>query len=182
MDELDEAHKAVEQAKAALASQAQGGGIPDFWNTHYVLTLSCGLFLFAIFIFTCSTYLLHQGRTAWTLLRLFGVLSIIFLSVFVLIVGYTDKQLLPVMGLFGSIVGYLLGKTTAADKGERPTEPPPETSPDDQGSYNGNGNDAADKKPNGSQGNASGQSVAGGVKQDAPATLAGVSPQSQGRE
>jgi hypothetical protein len=122
-DELQKAADAVKEAQQAL-TESSGAGAEALWSEHFVFSLSIGLFLFAIIIFACATYLLHKGTKAWTLLRLFGVLSIIFLTVFVLIVGYSDRQLLPVIGLFGSIVGYLLGKTTAGDQAQPDTEPP----------------------------------------------------------
>lgn len=123
-DELQKAADEVRKAQEALAGGASPSGAEALWTEHFVISLSIGLFAFAVIIFGCATYLLHAGKRAWTLLRLFGVLSIIFLSVFVLIVGYNDRQLLPVIGLFGSIVGYLLGKTTAGDQGTPDTEPP----------------------------------------------------------
>jgi hypothetical protein len=43
-------------------------------------------------------------------LRVFGILTIVALSALLLVVGYSNEQLTPIIGLFGAIAGYLLGK------------------------------------------------------------------------
>jgi len=101
--------------EASVAAWEASGGNSNLWSTSFVLWLSAGLLLFSCILFTCITVLLIKGKQSWTLIRIFGILSVIILSVFVLIVGYDDKQLLPIIGLFGSIVGYLLGKTADSD-------------------------------------------------------------------
>jgi hypothetical protein len=123
-EELQKAGQAVKEAQEALNKDSGAAGGDVLWNEHFVLSLSVGLFVFAVIVIGCATYLLYKGKRAWTLLRVFGVLSIIFLTVFVLVVGYSDKQLLPVIGLFGSLVGYLLGKTAIGDQAPPDSQPP----------------------------------------------------------
>ena len=41
-----------------------------------------------------------------------GVLAILAFSALLLVVGYSNEQLTPIIGLFGAIAGYLLGKET----------------------------------------------------------------------
>ena len=49
------------------------------------------------------------------LFKIFIIPLIIFASIFLIIVGYDDLQIAPVMGLFGSIVGYLFGKSDSIE-------------------------------------------------------------------
>ncbi|MEP7311820.1 MAG: hypothetical protein ABI859_04515 [Pseudomonadota bacterium] len=50
-------------------------------------------------------------------LRVFGVVIIVSLSALLLIVGFSNDQLTPIVGLFGAIAGYLLGKDTKVGTG-----------------------------------------------------------------
>jgi hypothetical protein len=52
-------------------------------------------------------------------LRVLGILTIIILSVVVVIIGYSQAQLTPIIGLFGAIAGYLLGKENNSSKGSK---------------------------------------------------------------
>ena len=54
-----------------------------------------------------------QDATRMTMITL-----IITLAVGTLVMGYDERQIAPVLGLFGSIVGYLLGR------GDRPADRP----------------------------------------------------------
>jgi hypothetical protein len=57
-----------------------------------------------------------------------GVLVLIItLSVSSLIFGFDDKQIAPIVGLFGTIIGFLLGKVDSkSDPASIPKEIPPE--------------------------------------------------------
>ena len=67
------------------------------------------------------------------ILKLFGILSIIGMSSILLVTGYDKDQLTPVVGLFGAISGYLLGKESengpqqAPKIGSASPEPPAKT-------------------------------------------------------
>jgi hypothetical protein len=49
------------------------------------------------------------------ILRAFGILSIVALSALLMVVGYSNEQLTPIVGLFGAVAGYLLGKEASRD-------------------------------------------------------------------
>jgi hypothetical protein len=48
---------------------------------------------------------------------------IITLSVGTLVMGYDEKQIAPVLGLFGSIAGYLLGRGERSEERRSEQEP-----------------------------------------------------------
>ncbi|MCI0557732.1 MAG: hypothetical protein MN733_04500, partial [Nitrososphaera sp.] len=58
----------------------------------------------------------RQGSPPQQVLKIFGILSIIGVSALLLIVGYGNEQLTPIVGLFGAIAGYLLGKDSNSAK------------------------------------------------------------------
>ena len=67
------------------------------------------------------------------ILKLFGILSIIGMSSILLVTGYNKDQLTPIVGLFGAISGYLLGKESESGTQQPPKmdsaspEPPAKT-------------------------------------------------------
>jgi len=74
----------------------------------------------------CAVLLWRSRATGYHVLRIFGVLSIIGFSAFLLAVGYSNEQLTPIVGLFGAVAGYLLGKdTTTPSPSTPPIERPP---------------------------------------------------------
>ncbi len=81
------------------------------WSTSTVLLLSGLVLVFMVVALILSTILLFRKQAESTeVLKVFGVLSIIGLSTLLLITGYGNEQLTPIVGLFGAISGYLLGK------------------------------------------------------------------------
>lgn len=55
--------------------------------------------------------LLMNGQEQWSVVRPLGIISIIVFSVLLILIGYSKDQITGVIGLFGTIAGYLLGKT-----------------------------------------------------------------------
>ena len=83
------------------------------------------LLVFAIIVLWMMSSLIKKDKPAGPILRTFGTLLIIVAAVFLVVVGYGEAQIAPVMGLLGTVAGYLLGKS------ERPVckYKPPETTP-----------------------------------------------------
>ena len=81
------------------------------WSESLVKTLSGSVLLFCIIAMVLATALLWKHSPPPSMiLRIFGVIAILGLSTMLLIVGYSNEQLTPIVGLFGAIAGYLLGK------------------------------------------------------------------------
>lgn len=53
------------------------------------------------------------------ILKVFGVTLIIVGTLFLIAAGFGDKQIASAMGLFGTLAGYLLGKTSSKEKNEK---------------------------------------------------------------
>lgn len=85
----------------------------NLWSPSLVSRLSLGIGCFAVFILICVTVLLKRLNDPIMpeqILRTFGILVIIFAAIFLVIAGYSDTQIAPVIGLLGTIAGYLLGR------------------------------------------------------------------------
>lgn len=106
---LDEAQRAFDSAPntvSALPTQP--------WSRELVVSLALGVLIFTCIVLLMSTVLLWRQRaTPMHVLRLFGIVTIIGVSALLLVVGYSNEQLTPIIGLFGAIAGYLLGKESS---------------------------------------------------------------------
>lgn len=101
----------VKQAKNATVSVAPDKGPrPSLWSPQLVCKLSLGIGFFGVFTIALVAVLLFQRRNAEQILRTFGILVIVIASVFLVIAGYSNDQITPVIGLLGTIAGYLLGR------------------------------------------------------------------------
>ena len=74
------------------------------------MTISASILIFGALIMCLATILLYKGKSADEVLKLFGTIIIIVSAVFLVVAGYTDTQIAPVIGLLGTIAGYLLGR------------------------------------------------------------------------
>jgi hypothetical protein len=78
----------------------------EFW-------LSIVIALFGAFVLVLEYRLLSRTRaTATEILRIYGVTLILVGSLFLITAGFSSNQISPVSGLFGTVAGYLLGKTS----------------------------------------------------------------------
>jgi|GEM_PF-3272262 len=86
------------------------------WTQDLVLILSISILVFTFGALLLGVSLLwrHKAKDA-QILHVMGVITIIGVSAFLLVVGYSNEQLTPIIGLFGAIAGYLLGKESNQD-------------------------------------------------------------------
>src|SRR5271154_1302216 len=81
-----------------------------WWTTQSAMTMSSVVLLFGVAILALAVVLVRKGTPAEDVLKVFGTIVIIVMTVFLVIAGYNDQQIAPAMGLLGTIAGYLLGK------------------------------------------------------------------------
>lgn len=87
-----------------------------WWSATNAMTISASVLIMGAFVIVMLGYLISKGRQPEPLLRAFGTILIIISSIFLVVAGYSDKQIAPVMGLLGTIAGYLLGKSSSPSK------------------------------------------------------------------
>lgn len=108
---LDTAQKALNKGAVTATSQP--------WSQDLVQFLAIGVLGFSCIALIMATALLwRSGASGHQVLKVFGVISILCFSALLLVVGYSNDQLTPIVGLFGAIAGYLLGKDQKPDKGD----------------------------------------------------------------
>ena len=127
LDSQLQAARARVQASESMTVQQQPALTDEtWWSVTNAMTISVTVLIFGMFVLLLAAYLIRIGKSSESVLRIFGTVLIIVISVFLVVAGYTSTQIAPVMGLLGTIVGYLLGKETAAksekDQGKDPTK------------------------------------------------------------
>jgi hypothetical protein len=83
------------------------------------LTVASMILVYGLIVIGLSSWLIMKGKDSEAVLRLVAVISAVIIAAFLLVVGYDDKQMNPVIGLLGTIVGYLLGKEQGVRVGAR---------------------------------------------------------------
>lgn len=81
-----------------------------YWSTKDAMTISTVVLAFGFMVCLLAAYLMSKGRSADSILKSIGTILIIIAALFLIVAGYDDRQIAPVLGLLGTIAGYLLGK------------------------------------------------------------------------
>lgn len=86
-----------------------------WWSPNDAMTISASVLVFGVLVMVLASRALHKGIPAALVMRLFGMLTIVVMAVFLVVAGYDSQQIAPVTGLLGTLAGYLLGKSTTAE-------------------------------------------------------------------
>lgn len=116
-DNLAEALAKLDVTQTAADKAIQVAGARQPWSADLVSHLSLGVLTFSGFTLVIAAILLWRVKASpqYTL-KVVGVVSIIGFSSLLLVAGYSNDQLTPIVGLFGAIAGYLLGKDVNGEK------------------------------------------------------------------
>ena len=106
------------------------------WNAKLVKFLSVDILAFGAAVLAMMTYLVMQNKDSGAVLRLFTVPLVIVASVFLVVAGFTNQQITPVVGLLGTIVGYILGSHSARNEMAAANEAAREKAEDKAGKEN----------------------------------------------
>jgi hypothetical protein len=97
----------------------QAGGQP--WSPELVMYLATAILVITALALVLGTFLMwKKPSNGQEVLRLYGVVIIVGLSALLLVTGFSNSQLTPIVGLFGAIAGYLLGKDSSKDNNDKP--------------------------------------------------------------
>jgi tryptophan-rich sensory protein len=118
---------AVQELMAAQrAFDGSGAGLQPGWNPELVKFLTTSVLAVLMFALLLGAILMWRDRSsASQILRTFGVILIVGFATVLLVIGYSNEQLTPIVGLFGAIGGYLLGKDVSGPRPAGPAGKPP---------------------------------------------------------
>jgi hypothetical protein len=106
---IQEKMQKLESDKVTLTVAEKTPPDNGWWSASDAMTISAIVLIYGCVIMVLATALLFKGRNAEDVLKLFGTMVIVIFAAFLVVAGYTDTQIAPVIGLLGTIAGYLLG-------------------------------------------------------------------------
>ncbi len=106
---------ATQEVSPAPATVAKA----HWWTADNALTISTVVLFFGLCVMFMSARALMRGIPASSVLRLFGMLTIIVMAVFLIVAGYNTEQVAPVVGLLGTLAGYLVGRSASSEITEK---------------------------------------------------------------
>lgn len=102
------------QAKSIAVAPGELRSAPEWWTNQNAMTMSTVVLVFGVVVIVICALLMKDSRpSAEAILRVFGTVLIVVGALFLVVAGYNDTQMAPVMGLLGTLAGYLLGKSPA---------------------------------------------------------------------
>ncbi len=120
LDKISELEAKIAEGKAVVSEPIIESATSVSAATEVALQssfyLSSSLLVFGLVVLLLIGYLINKGKDPEALLRSFGTILIIIAAVFLIVAGYSEKQIAPVIGLLGTVAGYLLGKSQSTDK------------------------------------------------------------------
>lgn len=121
--ELESLDQQIAQARKSLASAGDFGTtkVPDWWSAQNAMTMCIVVLIFGAFLIVVAASLIRHGKSEESVLRILGTILVIVAALFLVVAGYDDKQMAPVMGFLGTIAGYLLGKEPSRGRRKRRT-------------------------------------------------------------
>lgn len=111
--------KKIEQSQNEITTYQAQVGTPaptgkQWWRADEAMTISAAVLVFGLLVLVMMTFTLRRGGIhPDAVLKLFGTTIVVIGALFLIVAGYTDAQMGPVMGLLGTISGYLLGKNSS---------------------------------------------------------------------
>lgn len=96
---------------AQQAPSHSGRSLEELW-------LSLGVLGFGVLLIGFEIAVMFKVGKGWAAasIRIVGITLVIVAGLFLITAGYSESQSAPMIGLLGTIAGYLLGKTESAGK------------------------------------------------------------------
>lgn len=94
------------------------GGASRSWTDVETMITIC-ILAFGLLVLIMQSVLCFKLKINWTpfaLLQFYGLTLVIIGALVLVTAGYSDQQIAAVIGLLGTIAGYLLGKTSGDAK------------------------------------------------------------------
>jgi peptidoglycan/LPS O-acetylase OafA/YrhL len=106
-------------ALLASASESYAQQLPEHGGrTSTEVYLSIGVLVFGILLIGLQVLVMLKMAKGWEThsTRMVGLTLVIVAGLFLITAGYSQDQIAPMVGLLGTIAGYLLGKTSPKDE------------------------------------------------------------------
>src|SRR5262249_14627533 len=115
-----------------MPNPSSGGNLGEFIfkKAPYEFWLTCLIIAFGLMVLGLYIYAIRNisNRRPEDVSRALIVITVITGSLVLITAGYSNEQIAPAFGLFGTVIGYMLGRMSQAAPGA-PTETPPAEPP-----------------------------------------------------
>lgn len=99
---------------SAVPAHAEAGSLSGYLGS-WEFILSCEVLLFGIIVLLILFVLFRKREaTPDDILKTLAVVLVIIGSLFTMTAGFSSAQIAPIIGLFGTIVGYIIGRRSDA--------------------------------------------------------------------
>ena len=113
-----------------LPTPGSGGNLLEFIfkKSPYEFWLTCLIIVFGLTVLALYIYAIRniQDRRPEDVSRALIVITVITGSLVLITAGYSNDQIAPAFGLFGTVIGYMLGRMSQTAPGGTAANPPPE--------------------------------------------------------
>lgn len=115
-DQIAAKQQAISEAKAVILSRSTRDHNGGWWSTNNAMTMSASVLLFGALIMLVLLYHIKTCDITDHESRIFIIVLVVVSAMFLVVSGYSDSQIAPVIGLLGTITGYVLrGSTNTAE-------------------------------------------------------------------
>ena len=101
---IEEPAKIAPKAAAAIRESGSFFSLGEFQLTVII-------FVFGLIALGAFLVMVRGGKATPYVMRLYVIIILVFGTLLVVSSSYTTSQIAPVVGFFGTIAGYLLGRT-----------------------------------------------------------------------
>lgn len=116
------------------AKQTIGGSEVGGLHLNAEMQFTLMIIIFALVSLLFLYLIARSGRATPFFLRIYLITIIVFGTIAVVSSAYATEQIAPVVGLFGTIAGYVLGKSDRPNEAHTPeSEAPPAPQPSGAG-------------------------------------------------
>jgi hypothetical protein len=98
----------LQDARVAIDSRGDRDHQTGWWSTGNAMTMSASVLLFGLVVLLVLVYQIKRYAISEHESKLFIIVLVVVSALFLVVSGYSDSQIAPVMGLLGTIVGYIL--------------------------------------------------------------------------
>jgi hypothetical protein len=120
-DDADDASSNSANSESTQGAPVKSGVIKR-WHEPIEIAFSLSVLAFGFGLIVLFTRTLMRPGHRWRAiyLRLIVLTIVVTAGLFVITAGYSQDQIAPMMGLLGTLVGYLLGRDTSSPAPEPP--------------------------------------------------------------
>lgn len=111
----------------AIAGKPAREHVAGRWSTDDAMTMSASVLVFGLILLLALAYHMKKNTISDHESRLYIIVIVIVSALFLVVAGYSDSQIAPVMGLLGTIVGYVLHGIADPKKDQNDDQPAVDT-------------------------------------------------------